>query len=194
MVSLRPVIRYQVWLEIGGGGCKTDGEESRWQPLGNYSLPSILPSMAGSRHQQAQPRAPYSIHCLLPNFAEALKSLVIGNRHCFRSMNIFVYVWKVQGQRTLTWTITSSLAQYIWSSFFSPIIQRYLQCFGSNLLAMFEGPLGLDSIRGQGVGISVLEGGCLPAFAKGHIDPGAAQHSSPSSKSSLNSNFLALSG
>ena len=78
--------------------------------------------------------------------------------------------------------------------FFSPIIQRYLQCFGSKLLAMFEGPLGLDSIRGQGVGISVLEGGCLPAFAKGHIDPGAAQHSSPSSKSSLNSNFLALSG
>ena len=76
---------------------------------------------------------------------------------------------------------------------FSPI-QRYLQCFGSNLLAMFEGPLGLDSIRGQGVGISVLEGGCLPAFAKGHIDPGAAQHSSPSSKSSLNSNLLALSG
>ena len=76
---------------------------------------------------------------------------------------------------------------------FSPI-QRYPQCFGSKLLAMFEGPLGLDSIRGQGVGISVLEGVCLPAFAKGHIDPGAAQHSSPSSKSSLNSNLLALSG
>ena len=81
----------------------------------------------------------------------------------------------------------------VYGQVFSPI-QRYLQCFGNKLLTMFEGPLGLDSIRGQGVGISVLEGGCLPAFAKGHIDPGAAQHSSPSSKSSLNSNFLALSG
>ena len=76
--------------------------------------------------------------------------------------------------------------------YFPPIYKGISSVLGTN--SWFELPLGLDSIRGQGVGISVLEGGCLPAFAKGHIDPGAAQHSSPSSKSSLNSNFLALSG